>query len=944
MANLSQTISIIFDGVDNTATALSSVNKGLGNLADSTQDLTQPLADVTKNLLMFETALVGVAAVFGGAALKESAAFESSMYQIKKATDDTSPSMQQIKEDVEKVGLQFGTNANDVAKATADFMMAGNDYAASARLVETSTRLMIAGDIDAATATKTLNDSLAGFDIPAKDAADAAEKIGDILNKLADVSKSGFTDIADGFAKISPTAKDAGLSMEEAAAVITVITDKGIDGAEAANSLKSGLLQLIGPPKDAAAALEKLGVALKDGNGEQRLAGDILKDLAVKYKDLGANQKLSTAETIFGKDQAGKMNIVLRDWEQAQGYVTTALQASGSMMKEVDGKLQLLETHTAQAKEAWRQFLTALGDKIKNGATVNDLVDSFQRLGVALKDALGAGNLDPIFKPLQAAFAGLTQLVDDVAKNLPAALGQIDWSKFKDSIADLADSFDSIFDGIDLSTPEGLAEVIQLVVDAGAGLIKVTSGIIDGLKPLFDIVGLLVKGFAELDPETQKAIGLFLGLGTTVNVLSGYVSGFSGTIKTITDLLGSGGGLIGALSKLGPAALAAGVAFAAFKIGQWAAEVTGFNAATDKLIEGFDGIPDAAKPADAAIKEAGVTLKELGNTTDEAGKRLTNFNESVESGELVWDKLSQSWVSGLGKISASTGIAIKDWDEFNKLVAAGTIFQSKITGEWEKAGTASSALVKTTGDLIDVTKELNPELLQQMETMKLSWDGTLGYAKGTGEAAKATEGMSNIVRDSRGNIISYTLGMEDAKKATEDTAKAQEAAGKTTKQLAEETEKFALEWEQLASQQRIAIFEASATIAVAQIEADAGRAVAAMAMLSASFESTGTVLQTLFDIWSGVEDLADKSKVEEWINREYEIREKIAQGQLDMIAAEIKRMEAQTRLLEAGGVELKITSAGLEPALEAFMFAVIDKVRVNVAGSYEEFLLGCGGA
>ena len=51
---------------------------------------------------------------------------------------------------------------------------------------------------------------------------------------------------------------------------------------------------------------------------------------------------------------------------------------------------------------------------------------------------------------------------------------------------------------------------------------------------------------------------------------------------------------------------------------------------------------------------------------------------------------------------------------------------------------------------------------------------------------------------------------------------------------------------------------------------------------------------------------------------------------------------AQTALLERGGVELKIQSDGLEPELEAFMFRIIDKVRVAVSGSYEEFLLGCG--
>ena len=129
---------------------------------------------------------------------------------------------------------------------------------------------------------------------------------------------------------------------------------------------------------------------------------------------------------------------------------------------------------------------------------------------------------------------------------------------------------------------------------------------------------------------------------------------------------------------------------------------------------------------------------------------------------------------------------------------------------------------------------------------------------------------------------------------------------------------------------------------MAQIEADTERAVAAMDMLTQSFQNTGDVLTELFSLWSGADSLMDQSQLSEWIEREYQIREDLAQAQIDLIGAEIARMEAQTQLLQKGGVELTIQSDGLEPELEAFMFKIIDRVRVAVAGSYEEFLLGCG--
>jgi hypothetical protein len=153
---------------------------------------------------------------------------------------------------------------------------------------------------------------------------------------------------------------------------------------------------------------------------------------------------------------------------------------------------------------------------------------------------------------------------------------------------------------------------------------------------------------------------------------------------------------------------------------------------------------------------------------------------------------------------------------------------------------------------------------------------------------------------------------------------------------------FILAWEEIQSAERVAIFEARADIQVAQIEADAERTVAAFESMSAAFVNTGDVLTELFGIWAGLESSMDQAQVEEWIEREYELREQLAESQIALIDAEIARIEAQTKMLEKVGMEVKISSDGLEPYLEAFMFAVVDRVRTQVAGSYEDFLLGCG--
>ncbi len=913
MADLSRTIQIVFEAVDNTGTGIAALGKGVGDLAGNLEAATEPFANLSKAILAFDALVVGLAATLGSAAIEESREFQVSIAGVAKQLGDAGPPLEQVKKDIEGVGAAFGTNANEVAASTADFLAAGYDYETSAKLVAASTQLMIAGGLDAEVSTKAITASLAGFKIPAEEAAEASVNIGDILNKIGDISSGDFDQIVDGFKQIAPTAKDAGLSMEQTAAAIATIVDTGYSGSEAANALKSGLVQLVDPPKDARVELEKLGVSLTDASGKQKLAGDIMAELAGKYGGLTEEQKLQTAAIIFGKDQAGKLNALLGDWGKSQDYVAQMTDkttgAVGSMAKEVEIKLNTLDSKIKTTDEIWRQFLVHLGDKIVGGGDYESLIVGLGKLGEALKGVIDDGDLDPLIKPFQDAFATIGKLFEDMAENLPAALEQIDWSKFEDAIGDLADSFGDMFGDIDLTTPDGLADVIQTIIDLGAGLIKTSSGIIDGLKPLFEIIGGLVKGFAELDPETQKTIGVFLGLATTVNSLSGYV-------KTFSDIIGAGGGLVKSLTALGPVALAVGVAFAAFEFGKWAGEVTGYNDAADKLIAKMNGVPDAAEPAAEAIGRIPDNLK---------------------------------------KVSESTGLAITSMDEFNKLADDGKIIWDDVSGSWIKAADAGTDLTSSTTDLLDVEKDLNPALKAQYEAMGLAADGTKKLADATkaGVISQADykAGLAALDAAFKNGDLSleqYTVAVEQinisagkAGPAIDKLTKSEEEAAKKTKDLAAESEKFALEWAKLLSAERIAVFEASADIQVAQIEADSKRAVAAMEMLGASFANTGEVLTELIGLWVGLEGM-DQSKIEGWIEREYAIREALAQAQIDMVNAEIKRLEAQTALLERGGVELKITSDGLEPELEAFMFRVIDKVRVAVSGSYEEFLLGCG--
>ncbi|MBV5310822.1 phage tail tape measure protein [Chromatium okenii] len=416
----------------NTANLIANIIIGADDQASSAlQAIDGSVAALSKTLL----AVGAIAGAFAVAmdAVKEAINFADSLAEVQKQLGDSGISMEQVREDVEELANTFGINANAVAQSAAGFLAAGNDYQNSAGLVRTANSLMVAGGLDATTATDAITQSLAGFRIPSEQAATSAEHIGDVLNKIGDISSGKFTEIIQGFSRISPVAKDAGFSMEETAAAVAVLVDIFGSGEIAATALKTGFLALVKPSTDAENALNALGVSILDGNKNLRSSKDILTDLSTRWGALTASQRLQTAATIFGTDQAGAMSVVLGDWAKLQGYVSQMLDqttgAVGSMAREVGVKMALVSTQLDQTSEAWRQLSEHLGARILSDGAFAGLIGSARDLGTALKGAVDAGALDPIIATIQTAFSGVAAILSgtaDAVNLLAAAFSNLD--------------------------------------------------------------------------------------------------------------------------------------------------------------------------------------------------------------------------------------------------------------------------------------------------------------------------------------------------------------------------------------------------------------------------------------------------------------------------------------------------------------------------------------
>lgn len=928
MADLQSTIDLIFNGIDQASDVARKVSGEVGGLANAAKTASQPLVEMSGKLAIVQVGITALAGVIGSLAFNESREMQSSLAELNKQLDESDGSAEQYGRTLETLALKYGENNNELVKSAADFKAAGYDIGTSIELVKGSLDLAIAGSIETSTAVDIMNRSLAGFQVPAKDVVATSKLIGDNLNKAADITKSSFSELAKGFADLSPIAKQTGLSVQETVAILTEVIDVFGSGSEAANGLKSGFLSLVDPSKESAKAMADLGVEYKNSDGTLKSVKQILSELAPAFSNVDESQKLAAASAIFGKDQAAKMVQVMVTYGDAmQRASVLTKEAGGSIENEVNKQLALTEIAVKRADEAFRQLLQSIGDKTESG-----LIGSISDLAIAFRDVVRSGDLDPLFSALNSQLGEIESLFKTVANNLPAAFSGVKFDGLLVALGELKSSakvaLEALFGPIDLTTVDGLRNALQKIVDLLEGLTRITSGELGGLAPFLAGINKMAQGFLDAEGSTKGFVGTLLGLGVGVNAASGYLDSINTALLSIIALGPKTAAAASSItSEIG--LLAAGLAGPqgiAIALGAAAAAIVTFLVPADQLADyawpdwlaGYSGATPGTAAADIAegfaslsarikqlVSDADKVPAALDKTTpivnaDNAISEIRRFEEEVQRGKDEYDDL----INFMAK-----PVPINSWD--------GVL--AKLSNIEPESNNARQAIS-------DLSAEIEKKLVVK------------------GDFSFGEEPIKNLKKtwDENGNPVFSAIDNATIK-ATGSFAAFGSSVGESAKKVEEATKKsedFQVKMEQIASNERIKNIEAIVSINTERLKADTERVKATFSSIDTTIKSTGDLLGSLFGNLVGTDDPFKSSKIESQIALENERRQKALDIQKQLAEAEIERIQAQTRALDRGDAILKIDGTGLEPELEAFMWKILKKIRVRANAEYSDYLLG----
>lgn len=295
--------------------------------------------ELAGNAASIGAAGVGIATsgTLAGAALLKSGydfAQKNSELQAVLGVTKDSAEMAALRKQARQLGDNTAASADDAAGAQIIIAKAGGDVDA----IQAATPVTL----NMALANRRTMEENAGLLMGMKSAFQLANNkvahIGDVISMAMNKTAANFDGLSDALTYAAPVAKNAGVSIEETAAMVGTLHDAKITGSMAGTGSRAVLSRLQAPTGKAWDAIKELGVKTADPKGNTRPIFTILKEMQASFEKnrLGTAQRAEYMKTIFGEEASSAAAVLMT------AAVTGKLDQLTAAFKASDGKTEEL--------------------------------------------------------------------------------------------------------------------------------------------------------------------------------------------------------------------------------------------------------------------------------------------------------------------------------------------------------------------------------------------------------------------------------------------------------------------------------------------------------------------------------------------------------------------------------------------------------------------------
>ena len=259
---------------------------------------------------------------------------KNSELQAVLGVDKQSPEMQALRKQARQLGDNTAASADDAASAQIIIAKGGGDAEAIAAMTPVTLNLSLANRKTMEENAQLLMGTKAAFQL----SNDAAAHIGDVLSTTMNKTTADFQGLSDSLSYLAPVAKNAGVSLEQAAAITGTLHDNNIRGSMAGTGGAAVITRLQAPTGKAYDALKELGVKTSDRKGNTRPLFTILKEMQASFErnKLGTGQKAEYVKTIFGEEAMKSASVLMAAAASGKlDKLTATIKASDGKTEEL---------------------------------------------------------------------------------------------------------------------------------------------------------------------------------------------------------------------------------------------------------------------------------------------------------------------------------------------------------------------------------------------------------------------------------------------------------------------------------------------------------------------------------------------------------------------------------------------------------------------------------
>lgn len=327
---------------------------------------------------------------------------DKAIVNLQIATNGSREATTELVREYSKLGQQLGVSTVDISNAAVAWLRQGNDIETTNKLIVASTMLSKLGMIDASEATTDLTSVMKGYGI-------TVDGVIGIVDKLTAVDLKAATsagDIATAMQKTAVTANQLGIPLNRLIGMVATLSEVSQQSPETVGTgMKSLLARMVNikagyleDPEtgeslnNVEAALRGVGISLRDVNGEFRNTGEVLGEIADKWKEMDKLHQNAVAVAMGGTRQQENVRILMEYWDKVVELTEVAGDSAGTAEQKFKAVTEGIEARIESLKAAWQRLSkTVVDSNLINGIVsgVTFIINLLDKLGGSITTLVG---------------------------------------------------------------------------------------------------------------------------------------------------------------------------------------------------------------------------------------------------------------------------------------------------------------------------------------------------------------------------------------------------------------------------------------------------------------------------------------------------------------------------------------------------------------------------